>query len=185
MREHRAIGQIYEKSRKTVLVIGGTGIIGTPVVNKLLKQGGYVLHSINLDTFDSSSALKSFKRHFVDRNSKEYKSIITELTAKVGHWDAVIDLIASNSKDAEEIYLLLKDRADHFITMSTVLVYDRNQKNDTAITEENKLAETGVLGGYVDGKLELERFWHSLQDAPWTLLRPYHILGEHSLWVYS
>lgn len=43
------------------------------------------------------------------------------------------------------------------------------------------LAPIGQFGGYVDGKIKLEKFWYGINDANWTLLRPYHILGKGSL----
>ena len=170
-----------KENKKTALVIGGTGIMGVPIIAQLLKQGNYAVHSISLDVSDVARLPESVQQYFVDRRSKDYKILISKLNAEVGHWDVVIDLIASHAKDAEESYSLLKDHVGHFITISTTLVYDRSEKSSRAITEENKLAETGDLGGYVDGKLELERFWHFIKDMQWTLLRPYHILGEHSL----
>lgn len=44
------------------------------------------------------------------------------------------------------------------------------------------IASPGEMGGYVDKKVAMEKYIQS-QTLPWTILRPYHILGPHSLLV--
>jgi nucleoside-diphosphate-sugar epimerase len=168
-----------ENNRKNVLVIGGTGIVGRPTVLRLIEGGEYIVHSIALDCIQTFP--ESVRQHIVDRTTDEYIKLITELTSEVGTWDAVIDIIAFNIEAAKTTYSLLKDHSKHIVILSTTLVYDRMQKNDDPITENTFLAHKGDFGGYVDGKVELEKFWHTVSDVNWTIVRPYHILGGGSL----
>jgi nucleoside-diphosphate-sugar epimerase len=165
---------------KTVLVIGGTGIVGLPAAMRLFAEG-YTVHTISLQNAEEPRFPDGIDQHIVDRTSDEYSKFIHQLNDKVGGWDAVIDLIAFDVKSSEETYELLKKYTRHFITLSTTLVYVQPKMGDGPRSEQTPLVEEGESGGYVDGKLKIEKFWQSVSDANWTLLRPYHVLGRHSL----
>jgi len=167
--------------RKTALVLGGTGIIGTPIVAQLAMAGRYEVHSISLEASDEPALAASIHQHVVDRNSDAYAGVLQRLTQAVGHWDVVIDLVAFDDESASKTLASLRGAARHVIVLSTTLVYDRSVPRDAPIPESCPLARPGEFGGYVDGKLELEKFWQSCRDTPWTLLRPYHVLGRRSL----
>lgn len=171
----------YMKSKKVALIIGGSGILGIPVVLKLIAHGEYEVHYVALEEATDPKFPSSVISHIVDKNGKDYIELIHNLNQEVGIWDVVVDLIAFDDKSAEATCNLFRGYAKHIITISTTLVYDRTRKNDGPITENNPLAPEGVFGGYVDGKLRLEKFWHSVKDVNWTLFRPYHVLGPHSL----
>lgn len=170
-----------EKRKKNALVIGGTGIIGIPIVAELVKHSEYDVHSISLQKADELPFPAAAHQHFLDRNSPDYGNKIHALNARIDAWDIVIDLIAFDDASAEQTYSLFKNHARHIATVSTTLVYDRRHKNENPISEDAPLAQEGDLGGYVDGKLKLEKYWQGVTDANWTLVRPYHILGAHSL----
>lgn len=171
-----------EKNKKNALVIGGTGIIGVPVVKQLIKDGEYNIHSIGLEEAADPTFPSYVQQHIIDRTTLEYEEAMNKLNSEIDYrWDVVIDLIAFDEKSAEQTFKLFKNHARHIITMSTSLVYDRSVKIDGPISENTSLAKEGQFGGYVDGKVRLERYWQRILDVNWTLLRPYHILGAHSL----
>jgi nucleoside-diphosphate-sugar epimerase len=163
---------------KNILIIGGTGIVGKPTVMQLIKHGEYNVYSIALE---KTNFPPSVKQYVVDRTTEEYKELIEKLNSEVDVWDAVVDIVAFNAESAESTYSLFKNQAQHIITLSTSLVYDRTTENSVPIAEDVALAPEGQFGGYVDGKVKLENFWQSIVDVNWTLLRPYHILGAESL----
>jgi nucleoside-diphosphate-sugar epimerase len=163
---------------KNILIIGGTGIVGKPTVMQLIKHNEYNVYSIALE---KTNFPPSVKQYVVDRTSEEYKELVEKLNSEVDVWDAVIDIVAFNAESAESTYTLFKNYAQHIITLSTSLVYDRTKENSGPISEDVQLAPEGQFGGYVDGKVKLEKFWQSITDMNWTLLRPYHILGAESL----
>ena len=163
---------------KNILIIGGTGIVGKPTVMQLIKHNEYTVYSIALEKTDFPP---SVKQYVVDRTTNEYKELIEKLNLEVCVWDAVIDVIAFDVASAENTYSLFKNSSQHIITLSTSLVYDRSKESLSPISEEIALAPEGRFGGYVDGKMRLEKFWQSILDTNWTLLRPYHILGAESI----
>lgn len=174
MRSHKFMAN----PKKNILIIGGTGIVGKPTVTQLIKHNEYTVYSIALEKIDFPP---SVKQYIVDRTTEEYKDLIEKLNSEVDVWDAVVDIVAFNAESAESTYSLFKNHTQHIITLSTSLVYDRTKENSGPISEDFQLAPEGQFGGYVDGKVKLEKFWQSITDVNWTLLRPYHILGAESL----
>jgi nucleoside-diphosphate-sugar epimerase len=170
-----------QKPNKKALVIGGTGILGIPLVRQLISGGEYEVHSISLEKASDPHFPPSVHEHVVDRNSQGYESVIGGLNSEIDFWDVVVDLIAFDDVSSRQTYELFKDEARHIISISTSLVYDRSEPSKGPILEDAPLAQEGALGGYVDGKLRLERFWQGITDVNWTIFRPYHVLGEHSL----
>jgi len=161
---------------KNILLIGGTGIIGKATAWEALNDG-YDITTISKEKEDSFP--NSVKQLLIDRqNRKEFQEEILKLNKQ---WDIVFDIFAYDEKDAKQTYDLFKETAKHIFVLSTTLVYDRSEKDTNPIKSNCPLAKKGALGGYVDKKLSLEQFWLSKKDANWTILRPYHILGETSL----
>ncbi|MBX4210867.1 hypothetical protein KW783_02750 [Candidatus Parcubacteria bacterium] len=146
------------KKNKNALVIGGTGVIGIPTVMQLIKHYEYNVHTISLSRAENPQFPPTVKQHIVDRNTPEHETVVQTTSAQLDNdWDVVIDLIAFDDKSALQTYTLFKNIARHIITVSTTLVYDRSIKLKKPITEETPLAQEGELGGYVDGKLKLEK----------------------------
>ncbi len=170
-----------QNNKKYALIIGGTGIIGNPLVMKLITHNEYVVHSISLSKASDPIFPPSVQQHVMDRTSDTYPKFINHLNSQITYWDIVVDLIAFDEKSAEQTYSLFKDHSKQIITLSTTLTYDRSHKSTEPISETTPLAKEGDFGGYVDGKVRLEKFWQNISDINWTILRPYHVLGRHSL----
>jgi nucleoside-diphosphate-sugar epimerase len=167
------------ENKKNVLIIGGTGIVGFPIVNQLILHNDHNVYSVALD---KGYFPESVHQYIVDRNTEEFSDLIKKLTSEVEYrWDAVIDVFSFGEETSKVTYELFKNSAAQIITISTTLVYDRSKKNSEPITEQTPLAEKGRFGGYVDGKVGLDSFWQGVTDVNWTLLRPYHIVGAGSL----
>lgn len=157
---------------KKILLIGGTGIVGKAIINEALKKG-YEVTVIGLKK--SMTIPREVKQIVVDRkNDREFRKVCRELGKE---WDAVVDIFEFDKESAKQTYDLFKDSAKYIFILSTVLVYDRSKPYDSPIKSSHSLAKEGVMGGYVDHKLEVEKFWRNVKDANWTILRPYHILG--------
>lgn len=162
------------KTKKTILLIGGTGIIGKAVIKEALDRG-YTVTSLSIDrekNFDTR-----VNQIIVDRRTNEFLTVIKSLNQT---WDIVFDIFSYDNQDAKKTYTALKNRAKHIFILSTTLVYDRSEPNKLPLTEEHPLSAPGLLGGYVDNKLTLEKFWQKKKGINWTILRPYHIIGPGS-----
>lgn len=160
--------------KKKILIIGGTGIIGTTVATLAHQQG----HHVTTISIDENNNLPAHITHIVaDKRAGNYFSIISDLP----QFDVVYDIVEYSVTDAFQTYTLFKNKTDHIVVLSTSLIYDRSIYPTTAISENTASASMGCYGGYVDSKLEIEEFWSSKKDINVTLLRPYHILGKRSL----
>lgn len=152
--------------------------MGKPLVLELINLNIYSVFLIALDKIDFPQSVTQI---VVDRRNIKFNDQVQIFTKQVLCWDAVIDICAFDRDSSAKIYSLLKDHCKHFITLSTTLVYDRSNEISCPIAESEPLASENILGGYVDGKLGIEKHWREVNDVNWTILRPYHILGEGSL----
>lgn len=124
---------------------------------------------------------KKTEQHKIDRGSHiAFSELITKTTRKVGGWDFVFDIIGSHDKDAQQTCDLFRNTSTRLIFLSTTLVYSRSERVDNPLPSHYPTATPGEMGGYVDKKVRMEQYIQS-QTLPWTILRPYHILGPHSL----
>lgn len=162
----------------SVLLIGGTGVIGS-VTAKILDYAGYSVHSIGLEP--NPFLPKTITQHIVDQEDPIlFTKLIKKITDEIGKWYFVFDVIGSQEKDAQQTCNLFRDTGTRLIFLSTTLVYSRTEKIDYPLPSTHPLASLGEMGGYVDKKIAMEQFIQS-QTLPWTILRPYHILGPQSL----
>lgn len=160
---------------KNILIVGGTGIVGKAAVEEAIKQG-YGVTVIGLKK--ESSIPPQTTQIAVDReNKEEFSKICSNLNKEIGQWDIIFDIAAFDRENAEQTYLCFKDHSKHIFILSTTLVYDRSEPSEDSIKSSHPLAKKGMLGGYVDNKLDVEIFWQKITDINWTILRPYHILG--------
>jgi len=147
----------------TLLILGGTGIVGSATSENALKKG--------LEVTVTGKEPPTHKEvrfvHADDVNSLEDKG-----------WDVILDVYNFEENHAKEIYNRFKGKCGHIFILSTTLVYDRSTCGAGRISSSHPKAKKGDQGGYVDHKLELEEFWGNVQDVNWTILRPYHILGN-------
>lgn len=147
-----------------MLLLGGTGIIGTAVAQLAVEKG-----------FDVTvSGIKP--------GQVKYTTFVhaNDVFEEPGTWDLVFDICSFGRSAAEKTYVAFRARTSKFVLMSSTLVYDRTNISYKPITSTHKRADFGTQGGYVDAKLSLESFWESVTDVPWTIIRPYHILGKGS-----
>lgn len=162
-------------TNKKILIIGGTGILGKAVISEALKENAEIT-VIGLSREDSIPS----KVKQIIANRKDitlFIKIVKNLNSHVGSWDIVLDIADFEKSDAEETYNCFKNNTKHFFIISTTLVYDRTKPSSYPIKTTYPLAKKGILGGYVDNKLDIEHFWQEKKDVNWTILRPYHILS--------
>ncbi len=165
--------------KKTMLIIGGTGIVGKPAVFEALKQG-YAVTTISI-TADSRLP-PQVNQIVADRRDRDaYTDMLLALNEKHKSWDIVFEIFNLGVDDARQLYECFKTVAKHIFIVSTTLVYDRSIDTYAPIKSAHSLAKKGLMGGYADHKIELEQFWHEKKDINWTILRPYHVLGGGSL----
>jgi|ETNmetMinimDraft_2_1059921.scaffolds.fasta_scaffold18196_2 nucleoside-diphosphate-sugar epimerase len=147
---------------KTLLIVGGTGIIGTATAKKALEKGWNVtVTGIENNSIPNTEFVHKDDNTILNRN-----------------WDVVFQVYTEEKPQIT--YQKYKGKTDHMIIMSSTLVYDRSILSFKPIHSNHTLATPNTQGGYVNNKLEIERFWHQIEDINWTILRPHHILGKNS-----
>ncbi|MDR1933130.1 MAG: NAD-dependent epimerase/dehydratase family protein [Spirochaetales bacterium] len=151
-----------------VLILGGTGVISRAITENLLA-GGYDVTHFNRGT-KSVPFTKAVRLISGDRS----KPGELEKAAGAEKFDAVIDMICFNKKDAEETIRAFRGKTGHIIITSSVAAYKRPY-HSLPIREDAEELFTDPSFGYAFHKAELERFLWDLigkEKLPVSILRP-------------
>ncbi|MDL2229679.1 NAD-dependent epimerase/dehydratase family protein [Treponema sp. OttesenSCG-928-L16] len=149
-----------------VLVIGGTGVISTEIVNRLFGD------SCRVTVFNRGlRAIRYRAEPELLRGDKNDRASFID-TFRNRNFDAVIDMISYNPEDAALTLNALQDRAGHFIFTSTVAAYKRPLRT-IPIRESDPLFDTPVVP-YGYHKAQMERFLAEKMAGgiPITIIRP-------------
>ena len=154
-----------------VLVIGGTGLISTAIVNQLIARGDEV--TVFNRGITESRIPKNVKTIHGDRwNDLEFNDLLKDAS-----FDAVIDMVAYAPGNVESLLWTFKGRVQQIIVCSTVCVYggpltklpatdDEPHRPVTDYGRNKSLIESMVLSA--DGK----------DGVRTTVLRPSYTTGE-------
>ncbi len=160
--------------RQGMLIIGGTGIVGSAITKEALHSN----YRVTVISNTKDDFIPDGVEHIIaDKRDENYAKLLVNLPL----FDVVCDVIEYSVDDAKIVYDAFKNKKSHIIIFTTTLVYDRQTEEHTAISEINKKIPSRTYGGYVDCKLAIEEFWFQQDEIAVTLLRPYHVLGEGSL----
>lgn len=159
-----------------VVVIGGTGHIGTYLVPRLLA-GGHEVISLsrgNRDPYRAAAAWSRVQRVVVDRDAEEragtFGNAVRELRP-----DVVIDLICFRLESARSLVEALRGQVSHFLHCGTLWVH-----GPTEIAPAPETVPRRPFGDYGVQKAAIETYL--LDEArrrgfPVTVLHPGHIVG--------
>lgn len=155
-----------------ILVIGGTGLISSAVVARLIARG---------DDVTVLSRGQSRRRPpagaatlAADRSRPEEFAAALE---GAGHWDCVIDMICYLPEEAGTTLAALRGRTDQYVLTSTVDVY-RKPATRYPYTEREPY---GGIGDYAVNKVRCEELaWeaHQRGDVAVTIIRPAATYGD-------
>lgn len=155
-----------------ILIIGGTGLISTPLTHFLLARGDDVTLYNRGGT--QSRVPEDIKVMHGDRQN--YAAFENQMR-EAGHFDAVIDMVGFAPDDAISAVRAFAGRTGQFVFCSTVDVY-RKPATRLPYTE----AETyGGLNPYGKNKVSCERTFlqaHARGAFPVTIIRPAYTYGE-------
>jgi nucleoside-diphosphate-sugar epimerase len=151
-----------------VLILGGTGVISRAITENLLQGGHDVTH------FNRGTKSLSFAKtvHVITGD----RSKPGELEKAIGSakFDAVIDMICFNKKDAEETVRVFRGKTSQLVITSSVAAYKRPY-HSLPIREDAEELSTDASFGYGFHKAELERYlWDVIgkEKLPITIIRP-------------
>jgi nucleoside-diphosphate-sugar epimerase len=159
-----------------VLVIGGSGHIGTYLVPRLVEAGHEVLNLSRgeREVYSPHPAWRKVRQILADRPELEKAGDFGELVRKA-EADTVIDLICFTPESARQIVEALKGRIQHLVHCGTIWTHGHSVEVPTP--EE---APKRPFGDYGVKKFAIERYL--LEEArrnafPATVLHPGHIVG--------
>jgi nucleoside-diphosphate-sugar epimerase len=162
-----------------VLIIGGTGLISSSIVRRLLARGDEV--SVVNRAVSTRRLPDGVKRLIADRHDlNAFQSAI----ASGAPWDVVIDMICYHPDEAEAMARILPGLCRQYVVTSTIDVYQKPASR-YPYTEQEPHAG---LGDYAVNKVACEQIlWaaHSHGDLPLTVIRPAATYGDRHLPVHS
>jgi nucleoside-diphosphate-sugar epimerase len=160
------------KMKQKILLIGGTGVLSTDVMNLSLKKG-YAVYILN----------RGYHTKFIPRgvillqadikNANEVNSVIKDLC-----FDVVVDFITYNIKNSLSLF---QNRCSQFILISSACAY-RRDKLDGIITEESPLGNHNW--DYSTNKVACEEYLISKCSEvglKYSIVRPYITYGNTRL----
>jgi 2'-hydroxyisoflavone reductase len=160
---------------KRILVLGGTFFLGPALVESAVGEGHTVTlfnrGMTNPDLFPRLEKLRGFRSS--DAGDQDLSSLARR------HFDVVVDVWPNDPAIVVSAAEFLKDRAPHYLYVSSVAAYDAQQFTRAGIEENAPLeAWDGPGRKYNRGKAESERRLHAILGERLTIVRPGPIKGN-------
>ncbi len=154
---------------KYVLVIGGTGVIGSYIVEELLNMN----HRVDAVTLDDVAS-DNLNLRYIQGNFLDYHVVRQFLKGR--HYDGIIDLMTYNTAQYAERYDLLLGSADHFIFVSSYRVYSDAEiptvESSPRLLDVVEDREFLASDDYSLFKAREENIIRSSKFKNWTIVRP-------------
>ena len=155
--------------QKSVFVIGGTGVMGKFLVEKLLARGCQVDAATLDDAVSDNEALCYYKADFMDLRT-------LEKFLQPRHYDAIVDFMTYNTAQLAERYELLLRATGQYLFLSSYRVYSDAQlpTSETAprildVTNDRELLQSD---DYTLSKARQENILRASRYENWTIVRP-------------
>lgn len=155
-----------------ILIIGGTGLISTPMTHFLLERG----EDITLYNRGETDSRVPARTKVVHGDRQQYAAFEAQMQ-ELGTFDCVIDMVGYAPEDAESVVRAFKGRVGQFIFCSTVDVYQKPATRYPYVEDE----PYGGLNTYSINKVACEKILlqaHERGDFPLTIIRPAYTYGE-------
>jgi nucleoside-diphosphate-sugar epimerase len=160
-----------------IVVIGGSGHVGTYLLPSLVQRGHEVVNVSRgaAAPYRAHVAWKAVEHVLVDRRAEEAKGSFGSRIAALNA-DIVVDMISFKLEEAQQLVEALSGKIEHYLFCSSIWVYGHAT---TVPSVEND--PTNAIDEYGVNKAKIERWL--LQQArrhgfPATSFRPGHIVGE-------
>lgn len=157
--------------KQKILLIGGTGILSTDVMNLSLKKE-HVVYILNRGNHAKSIPQGVILLQANIKNADEVNRVIKDL-----YFDIVVDFISYNKTDLKNSLSIFQNKCGQFIFISSACVYRRN-KSDGKITEESPLGKNNW--DYSTNKVACEEYLISKCSEvglKYSIVRPYITYG--------
>lgn len=162
-----------------VVIIGGTGLISTPMTRQLIERGDDV--TLLNRGVTPSRVPQAVRQIRVDRTDT---GALAGALAALGPIDCAIDMVAYDPPDAAGALAALRGRCGHYIFCSTVDVYQKPYLS-YPVREDHPLAGNNEYGRNKRACEQIVMDAHAAGEIACTVLRPAHTYGEGSGIIHS
>jgi len=153
-----------------VLVIGGTGHIGSYLVPRLV-EAGFDTVSVSRgarNPYVTSDAWEKVERVILNRNDTGFDAAVTKLRA-----DAVIDLTCYTPQSATSLVEALRGTKTRLLHCGTIWVHGMSVEVPTTEDQpRHPISEYGVR------KAQIENYLLTQRDVSTAVIHPGHLVGE-------
>ena len=158
-----------------ILVIGGSGHVSGAVVRAALASG----HQVWTITRGQRPVPAGVTSLIADRHQPG--AMETAVAGQGRKWDLVVDCICYDLSALRQDLQLFRQRARHFVLISTDFVYHPAHRRFPQSEEASHWAGEEISPyGYKKRLCELELIKADTSEMSWTILRPCHIYGPTS-----
>ena len=160
-----------------IVVIGGTGHVGTYLVPALVARGHEVVNVSRgtASPYREHAAWKAVKQVAVDRKAEQAQGKFGARIADLGA-DIVVDMISFEMEGAQQLVEALRGKIEHYLFCSSIWVYGHATTVPSVETDP-----ANAIDAYGIKKAQIERWLlHQarMNGFPATSFRPGHIVGE-------
>ncbi len=155
-----------------ILIIGGTGLISTPLTGFLLERGD----EVTLYNRGETTSRVVAGAQTLHGNRQDYPTFEKQMH-EAGYFDCVIDMVGYAPEDAESVVRAFQGRIGQFVFCSTVDVYKKPATRYPYCEDE----DYGGLNTYGKNKVICEQTLlaaHKRGDFPVTIIRPAYTYGD-------
>ncbi len=159
-----------------VVVIGGTGHVGTYLVPRLVEAGHAVIcvSRNQRDPYQPHGAWGQVELVEIDREESELQGVFGQQIADM-EADVVIDMICFSLESARQIVEGLRGKIQHFLHCGTIWVHGPSVVVPTTEEQPHRpFGEYGIQKAAIEAYLLREA---RLSGFPATVLHPGHIVG--------
>ena len=160
-----------------ILIVGGSGHVSGTLARMAIRAG----HSVWTVTRGERPITEGVRSLIADRHIHGAMEACVSDQQMI--WDLVIDCICFDLEDIRQDIDLFRDRARHFVMISTDFVYDPVLRTFPQTEESSHfVVETDGIMAYGGKKRQCEEALESISTnhMAWTILRPCHIYGPTS-----
>lgn len=156
-----------------ILLIGGSGFVSGTLARAAVAVG----HQVWAVARGQRTLPQGVTPIIVDRRDRA--AFAATIDAIPQRWDLVVDSIGYEVEDAEQDITVFRERASHFVFISTDSVFDPLRRR----LPQNEESEHYLTSGYGGKKRQCELAFINGETGSmkWTILRPCHIYGPGSL----
>lgn len=158
-----------EEKLMKVLILGGTGAMGVPLMNILLEKGLYITCTTRQHISSSRNNVK-----YIQGNAKDIDFLKHLL--KKEYYDCIVDFMSYTTKEFNDRVECLLDSCGQYIFISSARVY---AQNDDLITEDSpRLLDISqdkkylLTDEYALAKARQENMLFLSKKINWTIIRP-------------